>query len=300
MALNSGFDRIDPAADSFSDWLNKTNELIDLMRGDTPSGGIIHANNSIANTDGDARLHGAFIANSLHVVNCIYGGDIYANGVFNETDLTICTNAVFEDNLTINGHLDYILASNNYTDILPETDCAYSIGNLQKQWEGYFCDLNVSGNTSLNNLSVTGDATMTSLSINELEINNITVLGTANIQLLEVATLTANGVVITGNEGSVTTSSKQVLETFSKFDTKGFKYIIHGQNTDASSVYTLEMMCGHNGTNLFYTRYGELVNNFNVVLEPKITGAAIELEVTCPDASISNVHTFNIVRIETR
>ena len=81
---------------------------------------------------------------------------------------------------------------------------------------------------------------------------------------------------------------------------KGFKYIIHGSNDDASSVFTLELMCGHNDIEMFFTRYGELTNNFSANLTPQIQANTVQLLATCPSANGSNTHTFNILRIETR
>jgi len=306
MALLSGFDRLDSDADSFSDWLNKTNEMIDLMRDD-----VITANSTIANTEGDARLIGAFVANTFHVANTVYGGNLYANGDFNSANLEVATNTHFantcdevhiENDLRVSGNLIYTIADTNFTNLIPANNDTYSVGNTSKQWaEGYFVDLDVSANATILNLEVTGNTNIGDLTMNDLSVANLEVTGTANIQSLEVSGLTANGVALVGNETSVSVSTPTVIDTFSKSQSKGFKYIIHGVNEgDASSVFTLELMCGHNDTEMFFTRYGELTNNFNATLVPQIQGSAIQLLATCADADANNVHTFNILRIETR
>ena len=306
MALLSGFDRIDSSNNSFSDWLNKTNEMIDLMRDD-----VITANSTIANTEGDARLIGAFIANTFHVATGLYGGNIYANGDFNSANLEVATNTHFantcdevhiENDLRVSGNLIYTISQANFTDIIPANDCIYSLGNTSNEWKGYLCSLDVSANTTLLNLEVTGNTNLSNLTLSgDLSVANLEVIGTANIQSLEVAGLTANGVALIGNETSVTVSTPTVIDTFSKSQSKGFKYIIHGVNSgDSTSVFTLELMCGHNDTEIFFTRYGELTNNFEATLVPQIQGSAVQLLATCPSADANNVHTFNILRIETR
>ena len=306
MALLSGFDRIDSSNNSFSDWLNKTNEMIDLMRDD-----VITANSTIANTEGDARLIGAFIANTFHVATGLYGGNIYANGDFNSANLEVATNTHFantcdevhiENDLRVSGNLIYTIADTNFTNLIPANNDTYSVGNTSKQWaEGYFVDLDVSANTTLLNLEVTGNTNLNDLTLNDLSVANLEVTGTANIQSLDVQGLTANGVAFIGNETSVTNSTPTVIDTFAKSQSKGFKYIIHGFNTaNSSSVFTIELMCGHNDTEMFFTRYGELSNNFEATLVPQIQGSAVQLLATCPNANSTHVHTFNILRIETR
>lgn len=77
MALLSGFDELDSATDTFSAWLNKTNELILLTRGDTVSGqtSFMTANSLPGGsmTYGNSTLFGQFAANAMVVFN--NGGD---------------------------------------------------------------------------------------------------------------------------------------------------------------------------------------------------------------------------------
>jgi hypothetical protein len=306
MALNSGFENLDSSADSFSDWLNKTNEMITLMRED-----VLTANSTIANTSGDARLLGSFIANTVHIVNDLYGGDLYANGSINSSNLQISTNTYFantcdevhvQNDLRISGNLIYILDESNFENIIPSADDTYTVGRANAQWQGYFSNLTVGANTTMLNLEVTGNTNLSNLTLSGgLTTANLEVTGTADIQTLNLQELTANGFAMIGNETSVTVSTPTVIDSFDKTQSKGFKYIIHAVNSgDSSSVFTLELMCGHNGTQMFFTRYGELTNNFTATLVPQISGSNVQLVATCPNATVSNVHTFNILRIETR
>jgi len=295
------FVSLDSNADSFSDWLNKTNEMIDLMRDD-----VMTANSTIANTSGDARLLGTFIANTVHVVDTLSGGDFGATA-----NLVVSTNTNFantcdevhvENDLRVGGSLIYTIDSSNFTNLIPANNDVYSVGNSSTQWaDGYFVDLNVSANATIQNLEVTGNTTIGDLTMTDLSVANLEVTGTANIQSLEVAGLVANGVAFIGNETSVSANTSTVIDSFAKTQSKGFKYIIHGVNeNDSTSVFTLELMCGHNGSEMFFTRYGEISNNFDATIVPEISGSNVRLLATCPDANGTDIHTFNILRIETR
>ena len=87
-------------------------------------------------------------------------------------------------------------------------------------------------------------------------------------------------------------------------DSKGLKYIVQGERSDISTaVYGVEIMLIHNGSSVFYTRYGEIDNQMNdVEITPAVAanGTHVTLTASCPSASVANTHTFNIVRIETR
>jgi hypothetical protein len=90
MALLSGFDELDPSSDTFSDWVNKTNELILYVRGSTDSGqtSIMTANSlpGGSQTYGNSTLFGQFTSNTMVILNdgASDGDDnsVFANGNF--------------------------------------------------------------------------------------------------------------------------------------------------------------------------------------------------------------------------
>lgn len=302
MALLTGFDSINAASDTFSDWLTRTNELSELVRTD-----IVTANSSGANTDGDAILNGTWVANTIVAADEIRGGDLSTNGA-----LTISTNATCSANLTVSGtlsigsgNLSYVIDSSNFTDLIPTTT-GDNLGNSSNRWDGFFANVDASNVTvtdtlSVDTLSVTGQATIANVSFTgETSFVDLTVTGTADFANLVVGSLITNTAAIVGTNETVNSTSDTVIDTFAKTDSKGFKYIIHGDNDDATSAYAIEINCSHNGTDVFFTRFGEVSNNFDAVLTPEVNGANIDLVANCSSASGSNVHSFNIVRIETR
>lgn len=120
MALLSGFDQIDPANDSFSDWLTKTNEMLLIIRGNTTPGTTqAMTANSLPGgsmTWGNATLFGQLTANTMVVLN--NGGNdgsddnVFANGNFGGLrggDWNPATNTITADTL-------YIVSNTTYTD----------------------------------------------------------------------------------------------------------------------------------------------------------------------------------------
>lgn len=308
MALLTGFDSINAASDTFSDWLTRTNELSELVRTD-----IITANSSGANTDGDAILNGTWVANTIVAADEIRGGDLDTSGA-----LTISSNASFSANLAVtgtlsisSGNLSYVIDSSNFNDLIPTTT-GDNLGNSSNRWDGFFANVDASNVTvtdtlSVDTLSVTNEATIANVSFTgttsfaDLDVTGaLTVTGSAEIANLQVETLVTNSAAIIGTNETVNSTADTVIDTFVKTDSKGFKYIIHGDNDDATSAYAIEINCSHNGTDVFFTRFGEVSNNFDAVLTPEVNGANIDLVANCSSASGSNVHSFNIVRIETR
>ena len=303
MALGT-FDQLNASTNTFSEWLVKTNEMIVLFRDD-----VVTANSDGATTTGNTILVGDFVANTLVAADELRGGDLSTSGA-----LTISTNATCSANLTVSGtlsigsgNLSYTIDSSNYTDLIPSAN-GDLLGNTEKRWEASFTEVDVSGNVdvtdtlTVDSLVVSNTATLPELSFSgETTFENITVSGNADISSLVVTNLTTNKAGIIGVNSDVSSNADTVIDSFEASQSKGFKYIIHGEaNSDPTSAYGIEINCSHNDTSVFYTRYGEVSNNFDAVLTPRIVSGNVELVASCSSAEASNVHSFNIVRIETR
>jgi len=236
-------------------------------------------------------------------------------------DLTISSNVVFqsnavaESNLSVEGtlsistaNLDYLLVPDNYNDLIPNQPSGRLLGNTSNRWDGFFDtgdfsgDVDVDGTITTDTLVVTNSAALPSTLTftGDTSFEDITVTGVASFANLEVQSLTTNSAGLIGTGGTVTTTSPTVIDQFDKTVSRGFKYVIHGENNDATSAYAIEINCSHNGTDVFFTRFGEVSNNFDAVIVPQVNGGNIELIATCSSASVSNTHSFNMVRIETR
>jgi hypothetical protein len=324
MALITGFENLVAASSTFSDWLQRTNDVSTMMRGD-----IVTANSAVANTTGDVNLIGAFTSTTVSVAGSLQGGTVTTGtGALAKTVLTVTSNTLFNDacqlvtvnkDLTVSSNLHFDSTNTAFSNTVAGTHNTFYIGNTTVEWAGgHFVNMDITSLANTAYLNVIHTANTANLNVtNTANTANLNVTDTAGIVNLDV-TDTA-GIVnlgVTGNavvrdlifpDGAIFTANATVgvgtattIDHFPKTNSKGFKYIIQGNNADSDSVFTLELMCGHNNTNIFFTRYGELSNDFNAVITPSINNANVELSVVCSGASGSNTHSFNIVRIETR
>ena len=325
MALITGFENLVAASSTFSDWLQRTNEMSTMMRNT-----VLTANTDCPNTTGNARLIGRFQANTISVADSIQGGIIHeSDGTLTSAILHVTSNTTFEnDCLEVKVNKDLIVSSNlhfdstntGFSNTVANTHNTFYIGNTTVEWAGgHFVNMDITSLANTAYLNVIHTANTANLNVTDLavtlDLNVTNTANTANLNVSDTAGIVNLGV--TGNavvrdlifpdgaiftvNATVESTDSTIIDQFPKTNSKGFKYIIHGNNTTiAASVFTLELMCGHNDTNIFFTRYGELSNDFNAVITPSINNANVELSVVCSGASGSNTHSFNIVRIETR
>ena len=323
MALITGFENLVAASSTFSDWLQRTNDMSTMMRGD-----IVTANSAVANTTGDVNLIGAFTSTTVSVAGSLQGGTVTTGtGALAKTVLTVTSNTLFNDacqlvtvnkDLIVSSNLHFDSTNTAFSNTVAGTHNTFYIGNTTVEWAGgHFVNMDITNTAQVANLNVSDTAGIANLNVTDLAVTlDLNVTNTANTANLNVSDTA--GIVnldVTGNasvrdlifpDGAIFTANATVgvgtattIDHFPKTNSKGFKYIIQGNNADSDSVFTLELMCGHNNTNIFFTRYGELSNDFNAVITPSINNANVELSVVC-SASGSNTHSFNIVRIETR
>ena len=121
MALLSGFTNLAPSTDTFADWLNKTNEIIVMIRGAANSDStnitsVMTANSQVggSQTFGNSTLFGQFSANAMVVFNngldpasnAISNGEFggLRGGTWNDATNTISTDTL------------YVVSNTTYTD----------------------------------------------------------------------------------------------------------------------------------------------------------------------------------------
>jgi len=202
----------------------------------------------------------ATTATGINVIGNVVGDGLQIDG---NVDLgSLSTHSV-----SVNGRLDTNLISSNQSNV----------GSMALPWDwGYFNDINVAN--------------------------------TATILNLEVTTLEANGVALTGTGGDVTTTSATEIDSIdlqSLNKTQGFKYFVHGKDlNDSDSGYAVEInVVITDNDDIYYTRYGEVETNMSdVSLIPELAANTthVVLKATCGSASGTNIHRFNVMKIETR
>lgn len=191
------------------------------------------------------------------------------------------TGQVLGDSMQIDGSVDLGASGSDTISMIGEIDTALipatgtaNVGSLVNPWDwGYFNDINVAN--------------------------------TATILQLEVTTLEANGVAFTGTGGDVTTTGATVIDSFELGTTQGFKYFVHGEQTnDANTGYAVEInVIVTDNKDIYYTRYGEVENDMNdVTIVPALAANTthVDLKATCLSASATAIHRFKVLKIETR
>lgn len=199
MALLSGFDELDPSADTFADWVNKTNELILYVRGSTDAGqtSIVTANSQLggSQTFGNATIWGQVSANAMVVFNnggasantldgAAYGGlrggtwDGAANAIASDT-LYVVSNTTFTNESTeVYVNSTYGLIVENDTELRLDV---HFVGN-----SGSNTDAQLTWQHDENILNFNDDVKGTWGSGDDLEIYYTGTRGNVNTDILDV------------------------------------------------------------------------------------------------------------------
>jgi hypothetical protein len=199
MALLSGFDELDPGADTFADWVNKTNELILYVRGSTDAGqtSIVTANSQLggSQTFGNATIWGQVSANAMVVFNNggasantlvdgAYGGlrggtwDGAANAIASDT-LYVVSNTTFTNESTeVYVNSTYGLIVENDTELRLDV---HFVGN-----SGSNTDAQLTWQHDENILNFNDDVKGTWGSGDDLEIYYTGTRGNVNTDILDV------------------------------------------------------------------------------------------------------------------
>jgi hypothetical protein len=95
-----------------------------------------------------------------------------------------------------------------------------------------------------------------------------------------------------------TTSANTTLDEFASIDSSAFKYLISAKNNNESnSAYIVEILCAHTGSDILFTRYGELSNDITIDIIPEIVGANVQINAIT-GADLTNEYEFKIVKTE--
>jgi len=102
----------------------------------------------------------------------------------------------------------------------------------------------------------------------------------------------ANSMQAGGTYDGITTTSTQVIDSFSASTYTTAKYII--QITDSGNIHSQEIMLIHNNMNVYISQYGIITNNGTLgTFSGTYTGSTIELNFT---PNTANNMTINVVR----
>lgn len=226
--------KIDPAVDSFSVWINRTNDLLISLATE-----IITANDAGANTGSvaeprKAQLLGFFGANTLIATNNLRGGNI---GDLGSALLTISSNTVVGGNSSIGNASFFHSYANVFfenantqvnSQIITVTGNSYIKGNTS------VVAINVLGNSSVTNTIVQGTdifvrTTNTSVNSRSIFTGNTFVKSNTTITLLEMkGNGTTSNTIMGGN----------LVQITANLDVTGSNHTIAGNvNFDSGTLF---------------------------------------------------------------
>lgn len=240
------------------------------------------------------------------------GNSIFEQNVDVHGNLTVNTNVIVEGNLSVNGSFDFTIDTSSLGDVLPTTT-GNDLGNTTNRWDGFFTNVTCDGyiyptsnGISLGNTTNRWDGYFESLDVSAnasfgddvLITGDLTISGNTDLNGLIVSSLIANNAALIGNVASVATNAVTVIDSFPKTQANAWKYIVGMTTNLATSIFVTEIICGHNDSFAYTSKYGEISVSANVTLSVDISGSDIQLSATCPNGSGANTHVFNVMRIE--
>ena len=311
--------------DTFSSWLTNHNDICEFIRvnavsADNTSGGAI--------TLGNTYINGYFSAEYISVGSELRGGNNAATSTLYITSDADIANTLNVQNLSTLDSVDVtntllVNGISTLNDTFPAADCVDSLGNTSSQWNAVLCDLQIGDTGSVLPLT---DA-IVDIGQNGLRFNirAADLIADANVYLGSVAnTVTVAGdldvvnqitadslntnkvdfngnAIATSNTAAVTATANTTIDQFSTSETKAAKLLISVTTANAADSYLVEMLVLHNGSEVSYTRYGELVlgATSTIDINAYLSGGNVVITADTPNASGPNPHTFKILRTQT-
>lgn len=270
------YTQINIPTDTFAQWLSLTNDMA-LGFADVVT---IAANTAGDNTTGNGYVTGTFGAQTLIGTN-LRGGSVTTSGPLGVTSNLVMSGATI--NSTSN---TYTVAANVYT-----VSAAFVVGS----------------NSTVNSVTVFGNSTFSSVSLNG---NNLSYTGNATFanvvtmdkNLTVSGNATVNGVVTIGtytglasNTATLSGTSAQLVDSFDGSTFRGSKYVLSMTDTANSTYQMTEILLLHDGGTAYTTEYATLRSVANNIanFSANVSGSTVRLYVVPAVASL----TVNLTKI---
>lgn len=258
---------INTAADTFQNWIDRTNSIINLL--DTE---VVTANSTGALTSGNGFVNGYFGANTL-VATYIRGGNVSTNSV-----LTFETNTVFSSNVSISQHLSVtnsvslsntltatgnvtlsntllVVGNTNFSNTLTILGLANAAGGLNTTTVNATA-INVGANINL----TTSYINVGNSSVNTYVNSSMITIGGVN-----VATVSSVSAIGISNTVTFTGTSSQVMDSIALASTRSAEYLISANNNSSNAYQITKILVIHDGTTAYVTEYGTMYTNTSVI-----------------------------------
>jgi hypothetical protein len=236
---------INTAADTFQNWIDRTNSIITLI--DTE---VVTANTAGALTSGNGFVNGHFGANTLVATN-IRGGNVTTNSV-----LTFQTNTAFSANVLISQQL-IVTNSVSLSNTLLVVGLANVSGGLNTTTANATTGINVGANVNV----TTSQINVGNSSVNVVVNSSMITVGGSNVAT--ITTLSSLGI---SNSVVFTGTSSQVLDSQTLASTRSAEYLISANNNTANAYQVSKILVIHDGTTAYITEYGTMITNTSVIV----------------------------------
>lgn len=270
---------INTAADTFQNWIDRTNSIITLL--DTE---VVTANSAGALTTGNGFVNGVFGSNTL-VATYIRGGDLTTNSVLTfQTNTTFSANVLisqqlsvinsvsFSNNLIVTGNVSFsntlsVTGAATLSNTLTVSGLANAAGGINTTTANA-TSINVGANVNLTtsylnigNSTVNVVINSTSIVTGSVTVNSSTIaVGGSNVAT--VAALSGLGI---SNTITFTGTSSQVMDSVTLSSTRSAEYLISANNNTVNAYQVSKILVIHDGTTAYVTEYGTMNTNTSVV-----------------------------------
>ena len=265
-----------PGADTFTNWIAKTNQIINLTNtdvvttsantaGDTTTGngfviGIFGARNLVANTIGGGNVS---ISNTLTVVS----NTNFVAGQVNST-----ANIYFNTANVYSNTTSFSVVGNTYVITTGTTN-----NTISYTTNGSFSTFNVTADNTVINSTITfnGNATFSNIATfnSNTFFNANTVANSINVS--GNATFSANVLYnnylinnslnyINGGTYSFSGTSQVAIDSVAIATYRSVEYTLQFTDTASGSYHITKVILYHDGTNAYSVEYAQMYNNLNL------------------------------------
>ena len=308
--MSRQFPVVNVAADTFSVWLTKTNNLINLTNTDVVT--------TIANSAGDTTTGNGFVigifGGTTLVANTMRGGNVSTNTV-----LTIISNANFTASQVNSTANVYLNAANVYSNTTTFT----AVGNTFIITTGTTSNtLSYTTNGSFSTFSIIADNTSVNSSITFTKDSNFNGNATFNANTLMNANAyanivsVANTLTVAGNTSlnsyiiqnalhysstgtySFSSTSQVAVDTVPIATYRSAEYTIQFTDPSTTSYHITKVILYHDGTNGYNVEYAQMFNNVNLAsITADVNSGNLRLLVTPATSTVTAKFTRSLLTV---
>lgn len=268
---------INTASDTFQNWVDRTNDIINLI--DTE---VVTANTAGALTSGKGFVNGYFGANTLVATN-IKGGNVTTNSVITfQTNTTFSANVLISERLVVTNSVSFsntlaVTGNTTLSNTLTIVGLANASGGLNT----------TTANTTSINVGANINLTTSTLNIGNTSINVFSNSSMIQIVGSNVVTESRLSNFVTQNTVTFTGTASQILDSLTIASTRSAEYIISAKDNVVNAYQISKILVIHDGTTAYVTEYGTMDTNNSVV---SISAGAnlTHMFVNCTPASINS------------